>query len=269
MIDENGQAYQHVKLSIVQLGLEHWTDQNGKYEFNNLPNGVYALAVDYFYDIQYFTLPISTKDSVFDITLVRRIEFNELLIKTYQFNPSNYSSVSKLDEEWIKNNRQEKDLPFLLTRVSGIVNQSDAGNGVGYTALRMRGMDPSHIQITLNGIPFNDSESSLSYFVDIPDIISHTNEITVLKGNVPNRPGSASFGGAVDINTNKLSFDPYLVFQTQFGSFNTFKYSLLANSGLLENKYNLKFGLSRQKSDGYIDRSILILNHFTFLWHVY
>lgn len=262
VIDENGQAYQHVKLSIVQLGLEHWTDQNGKYEFTNLPNGVYALAVDYFYDIQYFTLPISTKDSVFDITLVRRIEFNDLLIKTYQFNPSNYSSVSKLDEEWIKNNRQEKDLPFLLTRVSGIVNQSDAGNGVGYTALRMRGMDPSHIQITMNGIPFNDSESSLSYFVDIPDIISHTNEITVLKGNVPNRPGSASFGGAVDINTNKLSFDPYLVFQTQFGSFNTFKYSLLANSGLLENKYNLKFGLSRQKSDGYIDRSNSDLKSF-------
>lgn len=264
VLDENGQAFQHVKLSIVQLGIESWTDHNGLYTFNDLPKGVYALALDYLYDIQYFTLPISAADSVFNITLIRRIEFNEILINTYQFNPSRYSNVSKLDETWIKSNRQEKDIPYLLTRVSSIVTQSDAGNGIGYTGLRMRGMDPSHIQITLNGIPFNDSESSLSYFVDIPDISSHTNEITVLKGNVPNRAGSASFGGAIDINTNALSFDPYLSLQTQFGSFNSVKYSLLANSGLLENKYNLKFGLSRQKSDGYIDRANSDLKSFHF-----
>ncbi len=262
ILDENGQAFQHIKLSIVQLEREQWTDLEGNYQFDNLPIGVYALAVDYLYDVQYFTLPVSALDSIVDIRLMRRIEFNEVLIKTYQFNPSNYASVSKLDEETIRKNLQDKDLPYLLSRVSGIVNQSDAGNGVGYTGLRMRGMDPSHVQITLNGIPFNDSESSLSYFVDIPDIVSQTNEITVLKGNVPNRPGSASFGGAIDINTNKLSFEPFLNIQTQFGSFNNVKYSLVANSGLLENKYNIKFGLSRQKSDGYIDRSASDLKSF-------
>ena len=157
ILDENGQAFQHIKLSIVQLEREQWTDLEGNYQFDNLPIGVYALAVDYLYDVQYFTLPVSALDSIVDIRLMRRIEFNEVLIKTYQFNPSNYASVSKLDEETIRKNLQDKDLPYLLSRVSGIVNQSDAGNGVGYTGLRMRGMDPSHVQITLNGIPFNDS----------------------------------------------------------------------------------------------------------------
>jgi iron complex outermembrane receptor protein len=86
--------------------------------------------------------------------------------------------------------------------------------------------------------------------------------VTVFKGNVPNRAGTPSFGGAIDINTNKLIFQPFVMLKTQFGSYNSLKYSIHANSGLLDNKYNFEIGLSRQKSDGYIDRSDADLKSF-------
>ncbi|MGB4969880.1 MAG: TonB-dependent receptor [Saprospiraceae bacterium] len=264
VVDESNQVYQHIKLRIEQTGHECWTDRKGVYIFENLPKGTYALSVDYRYDKQYFTVPITASDSVFNIVLTRRIEFDEILIKTYQLDVAEYSNASTLTEEKIKSQNFDKDLPYLLKRVSGVMVQSDAGNGVGYTGLRLRGMDPAHVQVNLNGVPFNDCESSLSYFVDIPDILSQTEVLTVLKGNVPNRAGTPSFGAALDLNTNKIQFNSGFRISTQFGSFNTWKYSVLANSGLLDNKYSLEFGLSRQKSDGYIDRSASDLKSFRF-----
>jgi iron complex outermembrane receptor protein len=262
--DENGQPYQGIAILIEQTMQATTTDDKGYYLINNIAPGTYALSVDYLYDKQYFTVTVFSKDSSFDIALTRRIEFNEVLVKGYQMDVSRYSNASYFNPEQLQALEKEKDLPYVLRNVSGIIVQSDAGNGIGYTGIRMRGMDPSHVQININGIPFNDCESSLSYFVDIPDIISTTQEITVLKGNVPNRAGTPSFGGAIDINTNKLIFDPFLQIKTQFGSYNSSKYSIQANSGLIENKYNFEFGFSRQKSDGYIDRSESDLKSFRF-----
>jgi iron complex outermembrane receptor protein len=262
--DENGKPFQYLTVKIEQSSQSSVTDEFGFYSIKDISPGTYALSVDYRYDIKYFTVPVFSKDSSFDILLERRIEFNEILVSAYQMDVSKYSNATHLEETQLQALDKEKDLPYVLRNVSGIVVQSDAGNGVGYTGIRMRGMDPSHVQININGIPFNDNESSLSYFVDVPDLISSTQEITVIKGNVPNRAGTPSFGGAIDINTNKLSFEPFLRLKTQIGSYHSSKYSLQANSGLLDNKYNFEFGLSRQKSNGYIDRSGSDLKSFRF-----
>ncbi len=260
--DENNLPYANVKVLIEQTDQYSYTDNLGFYQIDNLAEGTYALSVDYLYDKQYFTVVVPGSDTQFDVLLERRLEFNEILVKDNQLEISAYSNARRLDSEQLENLSNEKDLPYILGNVAGVVLQSDAGNGVGYTGIRIRGMDPSHIQLTINGIPFNDSESGLSYFVDIPDIVSYTEEITVLKGNIPNRAGTPSFGGAIDVNTNKLHFDPFFSIKTQVGSFNTYKLSLTGNSGLLDNKYQLEFGLSRQKSSGYIDRSDSELKSF-------
>ena len=260
--DNEGLPFQYIIVLIEQTSQSAITDESGYYIIKDIAPGTYALSVDYLYDKQYFTVTIPADNSNFDIRLTRRIEFNEILVKGYQMDVSKYSNASQLNAEALESLEEEKDLPYVLKKISGVVVQSDAGNGIGYSGIRLRGLDPSHVQVNINGIPFNDSESSLSYFVDIPDIISHTEEITVFKGNVPNRAGTPSFGGAIDINTNKLVFEPFFKIKTQFGSFNSSKYSILANSGLLDNKYNVEFGLSRQKSDGYLDRSDSDLKSF-------
>lgn len=260
--DDEGLPYEHIAVVIEQTQQSTITDEHGFYSIENMAPGIYALSIDYLYDKQYYTVTIPKRDTSFNIALTRRIEFNEILVKAYQMDVSKYSSASRLNTEQLQTLNKDKDLPYVLKNISGIAVQSDAGNGIGYTGIRMRGLDPSHVQVNINGIPFNDNESSISYFVDIPDIISQAEEITVFKGNVPNRAGTPSFGGAIDINTNKLIFQPFLLLKIQSGSYHSLKYNMNANSGLLDNKYNFEIGLSRQKSNGYIDRSDSDLKSF-------
>ncbi len=262
VIDEQGQAYQGLKVQIVQLQRNGITDSLGSCRFTDLPSGTYALSVDYLYDVAYKTLTIGTRDTVFQVQLERRIEFNELLIQAYQLSVSKYSNSTNLSADDIQQFDKGRDIPYVLRQVPGLIVQSDAGNGIGYTGLRFRGLDPAHIQMTMNGIPFTDAESSLSYFVDIPNILSGTKEIDVIRGNVPNKSGAPSFGGALDLQTNQIHFEPFAELNTEFGSFGTFKYALQASSGLVGDKWNFNVDLSRHKSDGYIERSASDLKSF-------
>ncbi|HEY9364177.1 MAG TPA: TonB-dependent receptor plug domain-containing protein, partial [Chitinophagaceae bacterium] len=148
-----------------------------------------------------------------------------------------------------------QDLPFLLNQTPAVVINSDAGNGVGYTGIRIRGTDATRINVTLNGIPYNDAESQGTFFVDLPDFSSSVNSIQVQRGVGTSSNGAGAFGGTINISTNEINKVPYAELNNSYGSFNTWKNTVKAGSGLLNDHFTMDLRLSNIVSDGYIDRA--------------
>ncbi|MBK6353054.1 MAG: TonB-dependent receptor [Saprospiraceae bacterium] len=255
VLDENSDPYQQVLVKIEQLNNSTWTDSKGYYEFRNLPSGTYAVSVDYGYDIEYRQVLIEKSIVTYDFNISRRINFEEINISSTKWGSDGLVSTKKITGEEILKNRDDKDLPYMLNNLPSIQVQSDAGNGIGYAGFRVRGIDPNQIQVNLNGIPLNDAESSRTYFVNTPDLLSSIDRMEVLTGFVPGRSGPGGFGASLDLNLNKLYFKPFARIATQFGSYNSSMFSVMANTGLFEDAYNLEIRYSRQNSNGFIERS--------------
>src|SRR5215212_3444829 len=147
-----------------------------------------------------------------------------------------------------------QDLPFILNQTPSVVVNSDAGNGVGYTGLRIRGTDASRINVTVNGIPYNDAESGSVYFVDLPDFASSLGSIQVQRGVGTSTSGAGAFGATINLSTNEVNKKPYAEINNSYGSFNTWKNTIRAGSGLIGRHFTADLRLSKISSDGYIDR---------------
>ncbi|MFN8281042.1 MAG: TonB-dependent receptor [Saprospiraceae bacterium] len=254
--DQQGQPYVHLEVRLEQAGESVFTDASGFYQFNNVPAGDYAISFDYKYDKEYRKVTVGEGVSnVFSVELTRRIDFEEVTIVSSLNSTQQSVNDQKLSQSQIRALQTEKDIPDILQRWASVQIQSDAGNGVGYSDIRVRGIDPQHIQYNLNGIPVNDAESSRCYLVDLPDLLSSASAITLHEGYVPGRSGPGAFGAAVDLFTNELQFKSQARIAYRMGSYNTRALTLQANSGLFEDAYNLEIRLSRVASDGFIDRS--------------
>ena len=147
-----------------------------------------------------------------------------------------------------------QDIPFLLNQTPSVVVNSDAGNGVGYTGLRIRGSDATRINLTLNGIPYNDAESQGLFFVNLPDFSSSASSIQVQRGVGSSSNGAGSFGASINFSTNDVNKAAYLELNNSAGSFNTWKNTIKAGTGL-QRHFTADFRLSQISSDGYIDRA--------------
>lgn len=156
-----------------------------------------------------------------------------------------------------------QDLPILLKNQMSVVATSDAGNGVGYTGFRIRGSAGTSINVMLNGVPYNDSESQGTFFVNIPDMASSASQIVIQRGVGTSSNGTASFGASVNILTKNPDEKPYVLGQFSAGSFNTMKTSFEAGSGkFLNNLFSVSARYSTINSDGYIDRAFSKLNSY-------
>ena len=205
-----------------------------------------------FYLILFFNYSIlcaqSEKDSIKTHLL------NEVIIsgvKAKDKNPVTFTNVTK---KQIQEINFGQDIPILLNQLPSVVSTSDAGNGIGYTYMRLRGTDGSRINVTLNGIPFNDSESHGTFFVNLPDFSSSLQNIQVQRGVGTSANGSGAFGASVLLQTNNFSKDAYASFSSGIGSFNTNKNTFLFSTGL-NNNIEINGRLSKINSDGYIDRA--------------
>ena len=159
-------------------------------------------------------------------------------------------------------NNVGQDLPFLLENTPSVVVHADAGIGVGYTGIRIRGTDATRINFTLNGIPYNDPESMGTFFVNIPDFSSSVNSIQIQRGVGTSTNGAGAFGASVNLMTNDYNPSSYLSLQNTAGSFNSFKNNIVFGSGLLNNKFTIDGRLSSIMSDGFIDRANSNLKSF-------
>lgn len=158
-----------------------------------------------------------------------------------------------------------QDIPYLLQYTPSAVVTSDAGTGVGYTGLRIRGTDGVRINVTLNGIPVNDAESQGAFFVDFPDIASSLNSIQVQRGVGTSTNGAGAFGATISLSNLYQLDHAGAEASNSVGSFNTWKNTLHAGTGLMKNGFQFDVRLSKISSDGYIDRSASDLKSMQFI----
>lgn len=173
-------------------------------------------------------------------------------------------SKTNISKKEIAKTNLGQDIPFILNQTPSVVINSDAGNGIGYTGIRIRGTDATRINITLNGIPYNDAESQGTFFVDLPDFSSSTGSIQIQRGVGTSSNGAGAFGGSINFSTNEVNKDAYAEFNNSAGSFNSWKNTLKAGSGLLGDHFLVEGRLSRISSDGFIDRASSDLKSFHF-----
>src|SRR5450432_1489149 len=157
-----------------------------------------------------------------------------------------------------------QDLPYILDQTASVVVASDAGNGIGYTHISIRGTDESRINMTLNGLPYNDAESQAIYFVDLPDFASSTNSVQIQRGVGTSSNGAGAFGPSMNFSSNVFVSVPYAEFNNSFGSFGSLKNTLKAGTGLLGGHFTVDMRLSRISSNGYVDRATTELKSLYF-----
>ena len=200
-----------------------------------------------------FTFSLSSQEIKQDTTRVQNLE--EVIvssIRVKQNAPIAFTNVSK-DELGKKNLGQ--DLPILLNSLTSVVTTSDAGAGVGYTGIRIRGINAQSTNITINGIPYNDAESLGTYWVDLPDFASSVENLQVQRGVGTSTNGSSAFGASINILTDLISTNSYFENSNSFGSYNTIKNTFKFSTGILNDYFEFSGRLSKIDSDGYIDRS--------------
>ena len=162
---------------------------------------------------------------------------------------------TNISEEDISDRDAAQDLPFLIRFSPSVVVTSDAGNGIGYTGMRLRGIDATRINVTINGVPLNDAESMGVWWVDLPDLGSSISELQISRGVGTSTNGPSAFGGSVAINTLGKVSQPQIQAKLGYGSFNSRRMSGLWNTGILENGISFDGRVSQIKSDGYVNRA--------------
>ncbi|MGL1886878.1 MAG: TonB-dependent receptor [Reichenbachiella sp.] len=254
--EESNESLPGATLVLHNTNFSTVSDIDGKYEFKNIPSGTYTIEVSY--------VGYQSKTQKFklegNITLNFELEEARILIedvtihgtRANEVTPTTYTVLSK---EKINERNLGQDLPLMMNFMPSVVTSTDAGAGIGYTNIRVRGSDATRINVTANGIPLNDPESHGVYWVNMPDLTSSVNDIQMQRGVGTSTNGAGAFGASINMKTNNVSTEPFAQVDNSIGSFNTWKSTVMYNTGLLNNNFNFEGRLSRIVSDGYIDRS--------------
>ena len=253
--DKNGKALSGVEVEIKAFNYHATTDRNGEFTLEKINPKISTLVIAFTlvgYEPQSLFVANGMAKKIHQITLVKKsISLEEVSLNaTRQKNNQSSSSMHTLEQE-----NFGQDIPFLLDNAPSVVTTSDAGTGIGYTGIRVRGVDASRINVTINGIPVNDPESHDVYWVNMPDLASSVENIQLQRGVGTSTNGAAAFGASVNVKTRSLSKDAYAKIDQSLGSFSTWKSSILSGTGLLNNKFSLDLRLSKIGSQGYIDRA--------------
>lgn len=172
-----------------------------------------------------------------------------------------FARTTLLAKDLVKMNTGQ-DLNFMLNQTPSVVVSSDAGNGVGYTGIRIRGTDATRINMTLNGIPYNDAESQGMFLVNLPDFASSVGSIQIQRGVGSSTNGAGAFGATLNLSTNEFREDRYAEINNSYGSFNTLKNTVKIGSGLIGDHFTIDARLSNLRSDGYVERASSDLQSF-------
>lgn len=240
-----------------------FTDAQGAFQLSNVKSGPLSIRVSLLgYEAQSQTLDL-TQNATLSFRLQKTaVAVDEVVVSATRANQKSaiaYSDVTRKDLDKLN---LGQDIPQLLNFTPSIVTTSDAGAGVGYTGIRIRGSDATRVNVTLNGIPYNDAESQGTFFVNMGDFASSVSSIQIQRGVGTSTNGAGAFGASINIQTNKLEKKPYAETNISGGSFGTRKVNVLAGTGLLNNHFVLDARLSKIYSDGYVDRAFSDLRSF-------
>ena len=232
------------------------TDINGVFSINNIPAGNYLLSATY--------MGYKSSDKEITITKDLRINFiletetifaDEVIVQATRASENTPMTFSNMTKESLNNIEKTQDIPYVLSLMPSMVQTSEAGTGIGYTNLRIRGTDPTRINVTINSIPLNDAESQGVYWIDLPDFVSSVDNIQVQRGVGSSTNGAGAFGGTINFKSEGINKDAYTEINSIGGSFNTFKNNIKLGTGLINNNFCFDARFSKVNSDGYIDHS--------------
>jgi len=257
VVDKNNKSpLEGATISVLKTNTVVVANEQGEFKISNIQKGNFVLKVSFLgYKTEKINVSTETTSELIIELEVNEIMNEEVIISANRANdktPATFKNISSVELQKINTGR---DIPFLLNATPSAVVTSDAGTGVGYTGIRIRGSDLTRINVTINGVPLNDPESQMVYFVDLPDFASSVSNIQIQRGVGTSTNGPASFGASIHIQTQKLNSMPYAEINSHYGSFNTFKNSLLFGTGLIGGRWAFDGRLSKITSDGYIDRA--------------
>ena len=189
-----------------------------------------------------------------DSVRIKKI-LNEVNVNALRAKEKNPFAFTNVNQKEIEKANLGQDLPYIILLTPSVVTTSDAGAGIGYTSFRVRGSDPTRINVTINGIPLNDSESQGVWWVNMPDLSSSVENIQIQRGVGTSTNGAAAFGASINLKTDEIRKDAHLLTNNTLGSFATLKNNIEFGTGLINNKFSFEGCLSRILSDGYIDRA--------------
>ncbi len=236
---------------------------NGDFKMTNIAKGDYEIVVSYL-GYEKFTQQINLNGDIsLKIALkTTAIMEDEVVIAATRASDRTGTTFKNISKAEIQKADMGKDLPYILNMTPSVVSGSDAGAGIGYTSIRIRGTDISRINVTMNGIPVNDPESQGVFWVNMPDLAGSLNSIQVQRGIGTSSNGAAAFGASINLATNGLANKPFAEVSSSMGSFNTQRYRVKASTGLIDGKWSFDTRLSRIHSDGFIDRAASDLNSY-------
>ncbi|MEO8237691.1 MAG: TonB-dependent receptor [Flavobacterium sp.] len=188
-----------------------------------------------------------------DSTKVNQLD--DVLVSAVRVTTKTPVSFSNLDKKDIKFRNLGQDIPILMNYLPSVVTTSDAGNGMGYTGIRVRGSDATRVNVTINGIPYNDAESQGTFWVNMPDFASSVESLQLQRGVGTSTNGSGAFGASLNMLTDNYASKANGEISNSFGSFNSHKHTVKFSTGLLNDHFELAGRLSTIKSDGYVDRA--------------
>lgn len=254
--NEKGEPISFATLGVKKGYASTLSNTEGKFVIINFPKGQQVIEVR---SIGYHTI-IDTVEANDDLNkeytlVIDNKTLDEVVIQSTRAGKFSGMAYSEMNKEDISKNNLGKDAPILLDQMASVVVNSDAGNGVGYTGLWIRGTDGTRINVTINGVPVNDAESQGTFFVNMPDFMSSVNSVQVQRGVGASSNGAGAFGASINFQTNALNEKAYGQVMSSMGSYNTFKNTLAVGSGLINGKFCIDARASKITSNGYIDRA--------------
>ena len=260
VIDENEQALIGAVVTLKQTNQSVITNRRGEFEFNNLTDYAYSLSAKF---IGYETVEKTVQTGTSAILKLENhsISLEEITVSAIRAGERSPVAYTDVSQEEINERNLGQDLPYLLSLTPSMVVTSDAGTGIGYTGFRIRGTDANRINVTVNGVPLNDSESHGVFLVNMPDFASSLNSVQVQRGVGTSTNGAAAFGASINMQTEKFNPVAYAELGTSIGSFGTMKNIVKAGTGLI-NGFAVDARLSRLVSDGFIDRAYVDMKSY-------
>ena len=230
--------------------------------FNYCQNGSkrlsrYCLAGLLFYSFFGFS-----QETAIDTIKAKEISLDEVLVGAVRVTAQTPVTFSNLTKKEFQSRNLGQDIPIMMNYLPSVVTTTDAGAGVGYTGIRVRGSDATRVNVTINGIPYNDSESQGTFWVNMPDFASSTESLQLQRGVGTSTNGAGAFGASLNILTDSYAQEASGEISNSSGSFNTRKHTLKFSTGLMNDKFEIAGRLSTISSDGYIDRAFSDLKSY-------
>lgn len=266
IVTKNQSPCSGVHISVKNSKKETITDSYGHYKFQ-LPQGKYELVLS---DNTQKKIRVTvSKDQRLNISIsALKSDLAEVFISAFRVDADSPITYSNLSHQEIEERDLGQDIPILMNYMPSVVTTSDAGAGVGYTGIRVRGSDASRVNVTINGVPLNDAESQGAFWVDLGSFSSAIQDLQLQRGVGTSTNGAGAFGASLNVLTDSFQKEPAVEITNTYGSFETHKHQATFNTGLINDHWAFTGNFSLLKSDGYRDRAFSDLKSY-FLQGVY